>query len=56
MPSLPFMPCLGLFLQRLGAGGGKEDYKKAASKEAVALIFQPVPSSIDKVFVFVVTK
>lgn len=42
---LPFMPGLGFGLLYLGAGG---DYKKAASKEVMALFFQLVPSSIDK--------
>lgn len=50
------MPGLGFFLLHLGAGGGEGDYKKAASKEVMALLFQLVPSSTDKIFVFVVIK
>lgn len=46
---LPFMPGLGFGLLYLGVGG---DYKKAASKEVMALFFQLVPSSIDKILIY----
>lgn len=50
------MPGLGFFLLHLGAGGGGREHKKAAGKEVMALLFELVPSSTDKIFAFVVTK
>lgn len=49
MPS--FLCASFALLPPTGAGGGEREHKKAASKEVMALLFQLVPSSTDKIFI-----